>query len=108
MPPGVIAVLLLFSRHHNYIAERLFDINESGKYKAWDQLDEAGKKWQDEDIFQLTRNINVAFFAKVSPAETRIDSARGAAKSPMQQQHLTWRRLRVSRPAKPVSQRGPC
>lgn len=65
MPPGVIAIVMLFSRHHNYIAERLFTINEAGKYKSWDQLDSVGQKWQDEDIFQLSRNINIAFFAKV-------------------------------------------
>ncbi|KAK6544845.1 hypothetical protein TWF694_001526 [Orbilia ellipsospora] len=63
MPPGVIAVLLMFSRNHNRVAENLLSINEEGKYKPWDSLDEAGKKWQDEDIFQLTRNINVGFFA---------------------------------------------
>ena len=65
MPPGVVACLILFSRHHNHIAERLLDVNESGKYKAWEQLDEAQRKWQDNDIFQLARNVNVAFFAKV-------------------------------------------
>lgn len=65
MPPGVVAVVLLFSRNHNHIAESLFSVNENGKYKPWDSLDEEGKKWQDEDIFQLTRNINVGFFASV-------------------------------------------
>ncbi|KAK0567458.1 hypothetical protein OC844_000256, partial [Tilletia horrida] len=64
MPPGVIAVLLLFSRHHNYIAQRLLQINESGKYvEDLASLTEVQKRWQDEDIFQLSRNINVAFFA---------------------------------------------
>ncbi|KAK7186795.1 hypothetical protein DPSP01_001146 [Paraphaeosphaeria sporulosa] len=65
MPPGVVAVMLLFSRNHNRIAENLFTVNESGRYKPWNKLDDAGKKWQDEDIFQLTRNINVGFFASV-------------------------------------------
>ncbi|KAI9659982.1 MAG: hypothetical protein M1821_001334 [Bathelium mastoideum] len=65
MPPGVIAVLLLFSRNHNQVAENLLAVNEEGKYKPWETLDEAGKKWQDEDIFQITRNINVGFFASV-------------------------------------------
>ncbi|KAH4056034.1 hypothetical protein HBH49_048320 [Parastagonospora nodorum] len=65
MPPGVVAVLLMFSRNHNHIAESLLSINEDGKYKPWDSLDDAGKKWQDNDIFQLTRNINVGFFAAV-------------------------------------------
>lgn len=65
MPPGVVAVLMLFSRHHNHIAERLSSINEQGKYKPWVGLSETEQKWQDNDIFQLARNINVAFFAKV-------------------------------------------
>ncbi|EPS37986.1 hypothetical protein H072_8300 [Dactylellina haptotyla CBS 200.50] len=63
MPPGVIAVLLMFSRNHNRIASNLLSINEDSKYRPWDSLDDDGKKWQDEDIFQLTRNINVGFFA---------------------------------------------
>lgn len=45
MPPGVIAVLLMFSRNHNYIAESLFSINEDGKYKPWDGLDDSSKTW---------------------------------------------------------------
>jgi Animal haem peroxidase len=65
MPPPVVACLLLFSRHHNHLAERLFDINETGKYKPWETLSEEERKWQDNDIFQLCRNINIAFFAKV-------------------------------------------
>ncbi|CAO1625574.1 unnamed protein product [Parajaminaea phylloscopi] len=64
MPPGVVAIALLFSRHHNYLAEALFKVNECGKYKPWDALDEQGRVWQDEDLFQLARNINIAFFAK--------------------------------------------
>ncbi|KAF2157104.1 heme peroxidase [Myriangium duriaei CBS 260.36] len=63
MPPGVVALLVLFSRNHNLIVEGLLSVNEGGKYKDWDSLDEDGKKWQDEDLFQLTRNINVGYFA---------------------------------------------
>ncbi|KAH8594606.1 linoleate diol synthase [Bisporella sp. PMI_857] len=65
MPPGVVAVALMFSRNHNHIAESLFSVNEAGKYKPWNSLSDAQKKWQDEDIFQLSRNINVGFFASV-------------------------------------------
>ncbi|KAL9931992.1 hypothetical protein V8E36_009053 [Tilletia maclaganii] len=65
-PPPVIAILILFSRHHNHIAERLLEINESEKYVSDpSKLTTAQKKWQDEDIFQLSRNINVAFFASI-------------------------------------------
>lgn len=45
MPPGVVAVLIMFSRNHNHIAESLLSVNEDGKYKPWDTLDEAGRKW---------------------------------------------------------------
>lgn len=45
MPPGVVAVLLMFSRNHNHIAESLLSVNEDGKYKHWDTLDEKQKKW---------------------------------------------------------------
>ncbi|OCT52493.1 Psi-producing oxygenase A [Cladophialophora carrionii] len=65
MPPGVIAVLMMFSRNHNHIAETLLSINEQGTYGEWDKLTEDKQKKQDEDIFQLARNINVGFFASV-------------------------------------------
>lgn len=45
MPPGVVALLLMFSRNHNHIAEDLFSVNEDGKYKAWDKLNAEEKKW---------------------------------------------------------------
>lgn len=44
MPPGVIAILVMFSRNHNQIAESLLAVNESGKYKPWDGLSEPEKK----------------------------------------------------------------
>lgn len=45
MPPGVIAVLMMFSRNHNHIAEGLISVNEEGKYKPWDECNEEEKKW---------------------------------------------------------------
>ena len=45
MPPGVVAVLLMFSRNHNHIAQSLLSVNEDGKYKPEDSLDEKGRKW---------------------------------------------------------------
>ena len=45
MPPGVIAVLLMFSRNHNRIAKDLLSVNEDGKYKPWESLDEECRKW---------------------------------------------------------------
>ena len=44
MPPGVVAVLLMFSRNHNHVAESLYKVNEDGKYRPWDQLNQKEKK----------------------------------------------------------------
>ncbi|KAK6581194.1 hypothetical protein PZA11_006682 [Diplocarpon coronariae] len=65
MPPGVVAVLLLFSRNHNRVAENLLTINEDGRYRPWATLGAAKQKAQDEDLFQIARNINVGYFASV-------------------------------------------
>jgi hypothetical protein len=45
VPPGVVALLLMFSRNHNQIAEDLLSINEEGKYNTWEKLNEDEKKW---------------------------------------------------------------
>ncbi|TQS38749.1 hypothetical protein Golomagni_00741 [Golovinomyces magnicellulatus] len=65
MPPGVVAVMLLFSRNHNHIAESLLTVNERGNFRDWAGLSVEEKENQDEEIFQLARNINVGFFASV-------------------------------------------
>lgn len=43
----------------------LYDVNESGKYAPWESLDAAGKKWQDEDLFQRARLVNCGWFLNV-------------------------------------------
>lgn len=53
------------SGNHNRIAQRLYEVNEGGRYKPWDSLDDDGMKLQDEMIFQFARNINVGWFATV-------------------------------------------
>lgn len=45
MPPGVVALLVMFSRNHNHIAADLLSVNESSKYKPWKQLSDEQKKW---------------------------------------------------------------
>jgi hypothetical protein len=45
MPPGVVACLLMFSRNHNQIAESLFSVNEDGKYRDWNKLNDEQKAW---------------------------------------------------------------
>jgi hypothetical protein len=45
MPPGVVCVLLMFSRNHNTIAKNLLLVNEQGKYRQWESLSEKEQKW---------------------------------------------------------------
>ena len=45
MPPGVVAVVIMFSRNHNEIAKNLLSINEAGKYKPCEKLTDEQKKW---------------------------------------------------------------
>ncbi|KAH9986089.1 linoleate diol synthase [Russula compacta] len=68
LPPAVCALLVLFNRNHNYIANKLLEINERGTFQnpAKIRLDDPqrGKKLatQDEDIFQTARLINCTWF----------------------------------------------
>lgn len=45
MPPGVIALLIMFSRNHNHICKSLLSINENGKYGEWNKLAADKQKW---------------------------------------------------------------
>ena len=45
MPPGVVALLIMFSRNHNSIVQNLLSVNEEGKYKDWHSLREEEQKW---------------------------------------------------------------
>ena len=45
MPPGVVCVLLMFSRNHNLIAKNLLLVNEQGKYRQWESLSDKEQKW---------------------------------------------------------------
>ncbi|KAF9466079.1 linoleate diol synthase [Collybia nuda] len=71
LPPAVCALLVLFSRNHNYIAKKLLEINERGTYEDPTKLKsdnpEAKTKLlnQEEEIFQIARLINAGWFASV-------------------------------------------
>ncbi|CAG7848099.1 Psi-producing oxygenase A AltName: Full=Fatty acid oxygenase ppoA; Includes: RecName: Full=Linoleate 8R-lipoxygenase; Includes: RecName: Full=9,12-octadecadienoate 8-hydroperoxide 8R-isomerase [Serendipita indica DSM 11827] len=83
MPPAVLAVLIVFSRNHNYVALRLLEINEARQYTSpsisppksnhvgADQIfptlsgDPDKLRAQDDDIFNRARLINCAFFMNV-------------------------------------------
>ncbi|KAJ3785898.1 heme peroxidase [Lentinula aff. detonsa] len=80
MPPAVCALLVVFSRNHNFIAQRIIDINEWGTYKDPEllkaQIDNASLdeerqnaaralQAQDDEIFHRSRLVNCGFFMKV-------------------------------------------
>ncbi|KDQ52925.1 hypothetical protein JAAARDRAFT_162433 [Jaapia argillacea MUCL 33604] len=64
MPPSVCALLVIFSRNHNYVAEKLLAINEKGTYKDPASLSGDALAAQDEEIFQRTRLVNSGFFVQ--------------------------------------------
>ncbi|KAH0579140.1 hypothetical protein H2248_003293 [Termitomyces sp. 'cryptogamus'] len=64
MPPATCALLVLLNRNHNYIAQKLLDINENGTY-AWPLEKDEDRLIQDDEIFQRTRLINCGFFMNI-------------------------------------------
>lgn len=71
LPPAVCALLVLFSRNHNYIAKKLLDINERGTYvdpstlRSDKPAEKAKLLAQEEELFQIARLINCGWFASV-------------------------------------------
>jgi len=48
-----------------FIAQKLLDINESGKFKDPSLLDDKERKTQDDEIFHRTRLINCGYFMRI-------------------------------------------
>ncbi|KAI6149466.1 heme peroxidase [Pisolithus tinctorius] len=67
LPPAVCVLLVLFNRNHNYIARRLLEINERGTWSDPSKESPHSHKMlkQDEEIFQIARLCNCAWFAAV-------------------------------------------
>ncbi|KAJ6581524.1 linoleate diol synthase [Mycena capillaripes] len=65
LPPAVCVILVLFSRNHNYIAKRVFEINERGTYKDPKTLSKDQVLVQDEELFQTSRLVNCGWFGSV-------------------------------------------
>lgn len=61
-PPATSALLVLFSRNHNYIARRLLQINEFKKWSDPPPSDAAVCALQDEEIFQTAKLVNCGHF----------------------------------------------
>ncbi|KAF5381614.1 hypothetical protein D9615_005503 [Tricholomella constricta] len=64
MPPASCALLVLMSRNHNYIAEKLLNLNENGTFR-WPPTNEEQRRIQDDEIFHRTRLVNCGFFMNI-------------------------------------------
>ncbi|KAG9033594.1 hypothetical protein FS837_002420 [Tulasnella sp. UAMH 9824] len=62
MPLSTPALLIMFSRNHNYIVEKLLDINERGKWQKPPPQDKNRMLRQDDEIFGTARLINCGWF----------------------------------------------
>jgi len=67
LPPATSVILVLFNRNHNYIARRLLEINERGTWVDPSTLPPNSPQLlkQEEEIFQIARLCNCAWFAAV-------------------------------------------
>ncbi|KAK0466057.1 heme peroxidase [Desarmillaria tabescens] len=61
-PSAASALLVIFSRNHNYIAEILLKINERGRWSDPPPADPKQRAQQDEEIFQTARHVNCGHF----------------------------------------------
>ncbi|KAH6916274.1 heme peroxidase [Coprinopsis sp. MPI-PUGE-AT-0042] len=65
MPPASCALLVLLSRNHNYVAQKILDINENGKYRNPSTLTKEECEAQDLEIFHRTRLVNCGYFMHI-------------------------------------------
>lgn len=69
-PPGVGAILIMFNRHHNWVAEQLASINEGGRFTVdprkvtvWRYGEKINKR--DDDLFQTARLITCGLYCNI-------------------------------------------
>lgn len=65
LPPAVCVLLVLFSRNHNYIAQKLYEVNEHDTFVDPSTLSEEDARKQDEELFQTARLVNCGWFGSV-------------------------------------------
>jgi linoleate 10R-lipoxygenase len=65
LPPAVCVLLVLFSRNHNYIANKIYEINERRTYDDPAKLSDEKRIKQDEELFQTARLVNCGWFGTV-------------------------------------------
>ncbi|KAF9259925.1 linoleate diol synthase [Marasmius fiardii PR-910] len=64
LPPAVCVILVLFSRNHNYIADRLLEINERKTFRDPSKIkDEKALADQDDELFQTAKLVNCGWFS---------------------------------------------
>ncbi|KAL0959662.1 hypothetical protein HGRIS_011364 [Hohenbuehelia grisea] len=62
LPAATSVLLVIFSRNHNFIANKLLKINERGRWSDPPPTDALARAQQDEEIFQTARLINGGHF----------------------------------------------
>ena len=73
LPPAASALLVVFSRNHNYIADTLLKINEKKSWSDPPPDDATLRAKQDEEIFQTARLVNGGhFMAMISANQPQI------------------------------------
>ncbi|EWC45463.1 hypothetical protein DRE_00862 [Drechslerella stenobrocha 248] len=67
LPPGVGAILIMFNRWHNYVAQTLAAINEHGLFSIppGRENDSAALRKQDEDLFQTARLVTSGLYINI-------------------------------------------
>ncbi|KAK0238937.1 linoleate diol synthase [Armillaria nabsnona] len=65
LPPAVCVLLVLFSRNHNYIAQKLYEVNEHDTFVDPSTLSGEDARKQDEELFQTARLVNCGWFGGV-------------------------------------------
>ncbi|KAF8578807.1 linoleate diol synthase [Ramaria rubella] len=71
LPPASAAILVLFNRNHNYIAQRIYEINERATFvdpttfQGDDPKVMKKRLAQDDELFNTARLVNCMWFAQV-------------------------------------------
>lgn len=67
---GVTALLVIFSRNHNYIAQQLLERNENDQFSYGPDKALKTAADQDEHLFQTARLINNGWYVLASALDT--------------------------------------
>ncbi|CAE6439578.1 unnamed protein product [Rhizoctonia solani] len=65
LPPAAAALLVMWNRNHNFIAEEILSRNEEGRWKNPPPENVNERLAQDEEVFQTARLINCGSFMSV-------------------------------------------